>query len=251
MTSALAERLVDDGLEAIADTGVHYRSMTGVVVPYDVAADVGFFTESFARGSFTRSLANKSAVPLLLFHDNRSFPVGVSELWSDDAIGLIGTFTLNLSVEAQRAGAAAERGELTGLSVGFQPVKSEWQYAHDWNPDEGRVDHVTRTRARLLEVSMTPTPAYADAQVLTVSADVLDRDSVSMYREAARIGRQAETMPVDPTVDATTGADVVAGLQAQIDALAWRVAVLEGTADGNATPYDPALAPTPALAVTP
>jgi uncharacterized protein len=170
-----AERLVDDGLEATRILGAAYRSLSGIVVPYNDAVDVGFFTESFARGAFTASLVRRSNVPLLLWHDNRSFPIGHAVAWDDRYDGLWGQFTLAMSAPAQVAGQQADEGFLTGMSVGFSPVRSSWRYASDWNPDLGpdHMDHVVRHEARLLEVSLTPTPAYDVARVQAVHADML------------------------------------------------------------------------------
>jgi phage head maturation protease len=59
------------------------------------------------------------------------------------------------------------------MSVGFQPTRSSWQYASDWNPDLGsdHMDHVVRHEARLVEVSLTATPAYVGARVDSVQSE--------------------------------------------------------------------------------
>ena len=66
----------------------------------------------------------------------------------------------------------AEDGDLLGMSVGFLPIKSEWQIlaATEWAPDLGpdHMDRVMRRESRLVEVSLTPTPAFADAEVTCV-----------------------------------------------------------------------------------
>jgi phage head maturation protease len=56
------------------------------------------------------------------------------------------------------------------LSIGFSPIQSSWEYVDDWNPDLGptHMDRVTRTESRLIEVSLTPTPAFEGAQVTLV-----------------------------------------------------------------------------------
>jgi HK97 family phage prohead protease len=170
-----AERLVDDGLEAAQLLGAVYRSLSGVVVPYNQEADVGFMVESFDRGAFTGSLVQRSNVPLLLWHDHQSFPIGHAVEWDDRPEGLWGLFVLAMSPVAQVAGQHARDDDLTGMSVGFSPIRSTWHYAHDWNPHLGpdHMDHVTRHEARLYEVSLTPTPAYDAARVLEVQADSL------------------------------------------------------------------------------
>jgi hypothetical protein len=107
-----------------------------------------------------------------LFHDRQSFPVGSAETWTHAYDGLDGVWKLNDSEPAQRAAASAERGELTGLSIGFQPVRSQWDFVDwdAWDPDLGpdHMDKVTRQESRLVEVSVTATPAFVDAAVTNV-----------------------------------------------------------------------------------
>ena len=157
--------------QAVGAAG-RYKFLEGVAVPYDTWADIGPFVEQHAAGSFSRSTkgAGKN-LPLLLFHDNRKWPVGHAERWSHDR-GLAGVWRLNDTDDAQTAAQLAEAGDLRGLSIGFAPIQSQWdpRSQSDWNPDLGpdHKDRVTRIESRLLEVSLTPTPAFADAQVSLV-----------------------------------------------------------------------------------
>jgi HK97 family phage prohead protease len=174
--TALAERLVDGGLDAVQILGEQFTSVTGVVVPYSATyTDVGWFLERFERGAFTASLVKRPDVPLLLWHDNRSFPVGVAEDWDDRADGLHGRFRLAMSAVAQVAASHIRDGFMDGMSVGFGPVRSSWSYAAEYNPDAGPdfMDRVTRHEARLHEVSLVSTPAYVDARVYHVGSTPL------------------------------------------------------------------------------
>lgn len=153
------------------DTKGGYTRLTGRAVPYDVPTDLGWFLEDFAAGSFAKSITEAARdLPLLLFHDSRTFPIGAADEWQDTKAGLDGIWRLDQSPEAQRAAQLADDGLLTGMSVGFQPIRSEWRYVEDWNPDLGEAnkDRVTRLEARLLEVSVVSTPAYKDAAVKSV-----------------------------------------------------------------------------------
>jgi len=175
--SVTAERLVDSGLYAVETLGEQFTSITGPVVPYSAGyTDVGWFLERFERGAFTASLVKRPDVPLLLWHDNRSFPIGVGEDWDDRADGLHGRFRLAMSAVAQVAASHIRDGFMDGMSVGFGPVRASWSYAADYNPDLGPdfMDKVTRHEARLHEVSLTPTPAYTDARVYHVGSVPLD-----------------------------------------------------------------------------
>ena len=68
-----------------------------------------------------------------------------------------------MTAVAQQAGQYARDDFLTGMSVGFSPVRSSWTYAAEWDPELGPddMDSVTSHEARLLEVSLVstrPTP---------------------------------------------------------------------------------------------
>lgn len=142
------------------------RWLEGRAVPYGEWTDVGWFMERMAKGVFSKSIREAAkGLPLLLWHDNRTFPVGVSEKWTERDAGLDGVWRIDtgdqLAVEAARK---AADGYLTGMSVGFAPMPEEDTLDID---DDGLM-WVTRNEARLLETSLTPTPAYAGAQVQLV-----------------------------------------------------------------------------------
>jgi phage prohead protease, HK97 family len=165
-------------------SGRPYRHLEGRAVPYDTWENVGWFLEQHVAGSFERSTKGGSGknAPLLLFHDNRSWPVGHAESWTHESDGMHGVWRLNATPEAQKAAQMASDGDLTGLSIGFQPIHSKWELVDDWDPeaDADHMDRVSRLESRLIEVSITPTPAFQDAQVTLV------RHQARYSREARR-----------------------------------------------------------------
>ena len=172
--------------------GKPYTFLEGRAVPYDTYADLGYFMEQHDGESFKRSTKGNigQRLPLLLFHDNRTFPIGHADKWTHDG-GLNGVWRLNESPEAQRAAQAAEAGDLVGMSIGFAPIRSDWQYVEDWNPDLGadHKDRVTRLESRLLEVSLTPTPAFVEAgvEVVRTSFDLATRSAMARSRGDSEI----------------------------------------------------------------
>jgi len=166
-TAKYQARLID--LDVTATTKGFTR-MQGRAVPYDTWADVGWYLESHAWGSLYASTTERPHLPLLLWHDRQSFPIGVSTGWEHRVDGLVGTWTLNDRDEAQEAARLAKSGELGHLSIGFQPIRSQWDMADHWAPELGYdfMDRVTRLESRLLEVSVVATPAFADAEILDV-----------------------------------------------------------------------------------
>ena len=161
-------------IREVQAVGKPYKYLEGRAVPYDTWADIGWFMEAHAKGSFKRSTTNgsgKPGLPLLLFHDRQSWPAGHAEKWRHDDSGLYGVWKLNDTPEAQRAARMAEDGDLTGMSIGFMPIESEpFKTAEEWEPENGpdHKDWIRRVQSRLLEVSLTPTPAYEDATVSLV-----------------------------------------------------------------------------------
>jgi HK97 family phage prohead protease len=150
-----------------------YQYLEGQAVPYNVWQDVGPFLERHALDSFKRSTTGGSgkAAPLLLFHDRARMPIGHAYRWTHDG-GLHGVWKLNDSPDAMRAAEMARSGDLVGLSVGFMDAEApDWEFIgwDDWAPELGpeHKDKVTRRQSRLVEVSMTPTPAYGDAAAVT------------------------------------------------------------------------------------
>jgi hypothetical protein len=152
------------------DTGV-FTELLGRAVPYDEWSDVGWYLEAHARGSLTRSIEqSKRALPLLLWHEMAQWPIGHAASWSTEGTGLDGVWRLDGSLEAQRAAAMAKDGHLTGMSIGFIPLRTERTILADdeWDPDDGKKDRYLRVESRLAETSVVPTGQFYDAKVKLV-----------------------------------------------------------------------------------
>jgi hypothetical protein len=196
MTTTLELREVTPGR---ATAHGPYATLEGRAVPFGEEANLHWFLESHDPSSLKRSTAAAAkTAPLLLFHNNQSFPIGHAEQWTHRDEGLDGLWRLNSSHEAQEAATRADSGDLTGLSIGFVPLRSKWEFVDEWDPDLGpdHMDRVTRLESRLVEVSITPTPAFAGAQIASVrqSPDGLMVDG--MTRDDYR---QLRTMLGPPT----------------------------------------------------
>lgn len=189
MTTMAPENRLFTGLQLRdVDTTESLSMIEGKAVPYGVQTNTGWYLEDFAPKAFAKSITEAARdLPFLLFHDSRTFSIGAADEWKEEKDGLIGRWRLDGSDMAQRAAQQAKDGFLTGLSVGFMPIRSTWTYPEDWNPDLGpeHMDRVTRLEARLLEVSLVSTPAYAEAGVTLVrSADGRQRKRAHGERPA-------------------------------------------------------------------
>jgi uncharacterized protein len=158
-----------------ADVTADLRHMRLLAVPYDTWTDVGWYHERVAFHAPDKSCRESAkGLPLLLFHDNHSLPIGRSVKWTlDDPGALFGDYDLDTDDVSQEAARKARDGFLNGASIGFQPIRSERVFNDDddWDDRVSRSEsemQVTRLEVRLLEVSLTPTPAFKDAGVQLV-----------------------------------------------------------------------------------
>ena len=174
----------------------------GRAVPYGEPTIVGGIEESFARDAFDP--ADVIGSPLAYRHDQ---PVGVITNAENREDGLYIDFQIGNTTLGRDAATLARLGASKGLSVGFNPVESAWSKTRE------KVQHV---KARLLEVSLTPFPAYATA-------------GVSDIREEAQMSESMDTTPeVQASVD-MEAREAVAQVREEIQQLASKVYTSEAS----------------------
>jgi len=151
-----------DGIETRNEDG--FRYLRGVVVPwageYRMPSGV---TESFERGAFTKTLKERGhKIPLYQQHEsNTTLPVGRSVSWEDTHDGLVAEFRMARTERATEVLSLAKDGMVTGLSVGFIPIRSRTE-------TRSTGQHVVRVEARMHHVGFVEDPAYQEARVLSV-----------------------------------------------------------------------------------
>ena len=136
------------------------RVVLGVAAPYD---EVSYLTpdpagEVMLRGLFKRSLHHRAdRIPLLRNHDT-SITLGWSTRFTETDSGLEALFKVNEGEPGDALLADAHNRYLTGMSVGYHPIKV--------TRGAGGVQQVAE--ARLVEVSLVGIPAYEGAAMLAV-----------------------------------------------------------------------------------
>jgi len=150
-----------------ADSGP--RVIEGMAVRYGVGTRLTpWSTERIVAGAFRKSVTEAArALPLLLHHDSGGWPIGVARGWEHRDVGLFGAWEMDDAERAADAIRLAEKGFLTGLSVGFMPIREEVTEL-DPRENDGAEVRFDVLEARLVEVSLVATPAYADAGVVAV-----------------------------------------------------------------------------------
>ncbi|ANQ69436.1 HK97 family phage prohead protease [Rhodococcus sp. 008] len=158
------------------------RTVHGIVVPFDsptLIRDIdGEYEETFKRGAFARSIAERGdRIKFLSQHQRTSNPLGRAVLLREDPAGLYGEFQVSATQAGDEALELIRDGALDSFSVGFTPIREAW--------NRNKTER-THYEAKLNEVSVVSFPAYEAAHIAGVRAARLPLlDSAQL---AARLG---------------------------------------------------------------
>lgn len=155
------------------------RTVTGIVVPFDVIARVSdggpSYDEKFQRGAFAKTIRERGDRVKLLYQHNSREPIGKAISLREDTAGLYGEFRVSSVPDGDRALELIRDGVLDSFSVGFAPVKHE------------KRDGVTvRTEVALREASVVTFAAYEDARIQSLRqalADLPEDDRAVLLRD--------------------------------------------------------------------
>lgn len=146
--------------------------ISGYVVKFNQRSQLiwGEFYERVAKGAFIRSLQENTIKAL--WNHRSDFVLGSSKnstlrLYEDNT-GLRFEIDLPNSTWGRDAFESIQRGDVDGMSFGFNVRQDAWQYLKDEDIYER-----TLLDVNLFEVSPTPFPAYPDSEVDQRSIDGL------------------------------------------------------------------------------
>ncbi|WP_141434390.1 HK97 family phage prohead protease [Bacillus sp. 03113] len=155
----------------IRETDGGNRTISGYAVKWEMkSVTMGYwkrFKEQFKRGAFSDSLTSDDQ--LALWSHDTSQVLGRTKNGTlrliEDEIGLRFELDLPNTTLGNDAYETIKRGDVDGVSFGFQMQKQEW--------DEADPDNIVRsiTQAKLVEISPVAFPAYPDSQVSARSHD--------------------------------------------------------------------------------
>lgn len=164
------------------------RTISGYAVKWELKSEVmGYyrrFREQFKKGAFSESLGNEDQ-RFLWSHDT-SKVLGRTKndtlRLSEDSVGLRFELDLPNTTLGNDTYESIKRGDVDGVSFGFQMRKQEM--------DESDPDNIVRTvvQAKLLEVSAVAFPAYPDSEVSARGYDPMkqyadEQDSIELRQK--------------------------------------------------------------------
>ncbi|UOA32560.1 hypothetical protein DSM110093_02360 [Sulfitobacter sp. DSM 110093] len=139
--------------------------------------DLGGFVETIAPGAFAASLKRADDVLALYHHDTRAVlgrsTAGTLRL-KEDPNGLFFALDVANTSAGRDVLESVGRGDITGASFGFRAIRDRW--SHKGKPAKRELLEV-----ELLDVTITPSPAYP--------ATVVSRRSLDAITEAERRAR--------------------------------------------------------------
>jgi HK97 family phage prohead protease len=182
----LIRRATNRAPEVRAEAGAG-KVAKGYAALFNAPADIGgYFQETIAPGAFADAL--KGDVRALIDHDSGRVigrtAAGTLRL-EEDATGLRFEVDLPDTTDGRDLAVQLERGDITGMSIGFAVTHDEWD-------ETGNMPKRTIHKVELFEISAVAFPAYEDTSIalrtLEAARDERKRHNVNGY-----LRRKAET----------------------------------------------------------
>ena len=120
-------RAVEGELEIRDDLDDDYRHLIGIVVPWNATYKMpDGRTESFDPAAFDKSVkARGDRIPLFQNHETTlAMPVGMAVSFTNRQDGLLADFKMARTLRGDESTSLARDRFVTGLSVGFRPIRN-------------------------------------------------------------------------------------------------------------------------------
>jgi HK97 family phage prohead protease len=179
-------------IDAAASDGTPTRTITGIAVPYGVAATVSDGTEViFERGS----LPVDGKAPRLYLNHSAESAIGIVTARYDDEEGMMFTAKISKTMAGDEALQLALDGVLDSVSVGVNPTKTR----------ANKDGSITVLAADWIELSMVPVPAFAGAIITDIAASIHHEPEETDNNEIQEPTEETEPMSevTVPAVEAT------------------------------------------------
>lgn len=142
------------------------RIVSGQIVPFGSVGNTSVGNVIFEAGSI--QIPSASKIKLLAQH-NTNDPIGRAQSFQETAKGINGVFKLSAASKAQDYLVMAAEGLIDGLSVGVEVLSSR----------ERNDGTIIVSSALLKEVSLVESPAFSEARVLDVVAQMAEDDDAA------------------------------------------------------------------------
>lgn len=173
-----------------SDLAVDGRTIVGLAVPFGRASRVSddgrrYYKEQFAPGSFRTTIAQRGdRIRAHVQHQTKRLPIGKASHLEETPEGLVSHLRVSNTTEGNDTLELVKDGVLTGLSIGFKPIRSDKQG-----------DVTVRQEVALSEISVVADPAYPDARIQGVRS----LDDIEFFVDRA-VRELFASRDVDPAI---------------------------------------------------
>lgn len=189
-TSTLHQRVVAlDDIQIRA--GGDGRTVTAYAAVFDSPSEIqdqdGHYLEQIGRSAFDKTLQERAGRIGVFYNHARtvhgtpsesgSVPIGTPLEIRTDGRGLLTVTRYNKTPLADAVLESIRNGDITGQSFTGRFFKSDPQGPY-LPSRSGALTLVTRREIGLVEYGPTPIPAYSDAEIIGVRADMVDDDAM-------------------------------------------------------------------------
>ena len=170
------------------------KVISGYINKFNTRSQYMGFYEEVAKGAFDKTLADGHNI-YAMYNHNSDMILGSTRSGSlklnVDNIGL--HFELRINPNISYASDIAElvkSGDLEGCSFGFWVTDDEWTYTED------KIDLRIIKELELIEVTITPFPAYLDSEASCRSFD-LHNEEVEKAKELTDLEKEIELLEIE------------------------------------------------------
>ena len=187
-------KIIVTNLETRTLEDTEEKVISGYINKFNTRSQYMGFYEEVAKGAFDKTLADGHNI-YAMYNHNSDMILGSTRSGSlklnTDNIGL--HFELRINPNISYASDIAElvkSGDLEGCSFGFWVTDDEWTYTED------KIDLRIIKELELIEVTITPFPAYLDSEASCRSFELHNKE-VDQAKELRDLEKEIELLEIE------------------------------------------------------
>lgn len=170
------------------------KIISGYINKFNTRSQYMGFYEEVANGAFNRTLSDGHNIYAMYNHDSNmilgSTRSGSLKLNVDD-VGLHFELRINPNISyANDLYELVRNGDIAGCSFGFYVLDDTWSYTED------KIDLRTVKEVELIEVTITPFPAYLDSEASCRSFELHNKE-IEKAKELRELEKEIELAEIE------------------------------------------------------
>lgn len=187
-------KFIATDLETRTEENSSEKIITGYINKFNTRSQYMGFYEEVRNGAFDKTLSDGHNIYAMYNHDSNmilgSTRSGSLKLNADD-VGLHFELRINPNISyAKDLYELVRSGDIAGCSFGFYVLDDSWSYTED------KIDLRTVKEVELIEVTITPFPAYLDSEASCRSFELHNKE-VEKTKELRKLEKEIELLEIE------------------------------------------------------